>query len=446
MKRPPQTGRSSAAGKSGGTGKSAGKGRNTANGGKSTGRTREVSSDGTPQPRNKKGRIPEMDQPFLITLLIIVGFGLVMVFSASMYTSVNSGDSGYSSFFKQSLFALLGICVMWFISRINYKVFNDFKLMKTAMWIVAGLLALVLIPGIGIKVNDARRWLGYGSLTFQPSELAKIVGIMYLASLAATQPEKLENWKDLILYVFLPMAVICGLTALEPSLSAAMAIGVGMMAVLWFGMLKNKFIVPVIGAAAAGVAALVLTSSWRMERLLAMLSKSNVNYQIRQSLVAFGSGGLFGVGLGNGKQKLLFLPEVSNDFIFANIGEELGLVGCLLVLGLYCYLIYRGYKIAFACKNKFGRLYTASVMTLLGFQVFVNIGVAINALPVTGMALPFISAGGTSIVVLFAMMGPIMNISRQVRIPGRSRKRIRLMTVGQKKQRRRKRQPARGEQ
>lgn len=375
-----------------------------------------------------------LDRPFLITLLCLVGIGLLMVFSASMYTSVNNGDSGYSSFVKQGLFACLGVLVMLVISCMNFRVFNDFNKLKWALIIVGGLLALVLVPGIGIKVNDARRWLGYGSLTFQPSELAKIIGIMYLASLITTYPERITNWKDLFKWVLLPMLAVCGLTAMEPSLSAAMAIAVGMVAVLWFGMLNKRFITPLIVGALVATGAFIFLESWRWQRILAMFSQSTVNYQIKQSLVAFGSGGLFGVGLGNGKQKLLFLPELANDFIFANIGEEFGLVGCLIVLGLYGYLIYRGFRIAFACKNKFGQLYTCSVMTLLGFQVFVNIGVAISALPVTGMALPFISYGGTSIVVLFAMMGPIMNISRTVSIPG---KRIRLFnrTVSQKKKR-----------
>jgi cell division protein FtsW len=149
-----------------------------------------------------------------------------------------------------------------------------------------------------------------------------------------------------------------------------------------------------------------------MERLNVFFGQNGLNYQISQSLLAIGSGGIFGRGLGNGKQKLLFLPELQNDFIFANIGEECGLIGCVLLLVLFGYILYRGFKIANSSKDEFGYLYTSSVIALLGFQVIVNIGVATSIMPVTGMALPFISAGGTSMVILFMMVGPIVNLSR----------------------------------
>ena len=157
----------------------------------------------------------------------------------------------------------------------------------------------------------------------------------------------------------------------------------------------------------------MILEPWRLERFNVFLGRGSYDYQITQSLLAIGTGGIFGQGLGNGKQKFLFLPELQNDFIFANIGEEFGLIGCVFVLGLFAFIIWRGFKIANTSPDRFGYLYTSSVMLLLGFQVFVNVGVATSVIPVTGMALPFVSAGGTSMVVLFAMLGPILNISRQ---------------------------------
>jgi len=162
------------------------------------------------------------------------------------------------------------------------------------------------------------------------------------------------------------------------------------------------------------VAGLMIAEPWRLDRFNVFLGKGGYDYQISQSLLAIGTGGMFGRGLGNGKQKYLFLPELQNDFIFANIAEEFGFVGCLLVLGLFAYVIWRGFQIAQKSQDNFAYLYTSGVMLLLAFQVLVNIGVASAIIPVTGMALPFISAGGSSMVILFAMMGPILNISRTV--------------------------------
>jgi cell division protein FtsW len=212
----------------------------------------------------------------------------------------------------------------------------------------------------------------------------------------------------------LPLGLICGLTAIEPSLSAAMAIALAAGGVLYFGGIKFKLFYPYLGFGLLAVAGLMIAEPWRLDRFNVFLGKGGYDYQISQSLLAIGTGGIFGRGLGNGKQKYLFLPELQNDFIFANIAEEFGFIGCLLVLGLFAFVIWRGFQIAQKSQDTFAYLYTSSVMLLLAFQVLVNIGVASAIIPVTGMALPFISAGGSSMVILFAMMGPILNISRNV--------------------------------
>jgi cell division protein FtsW len=212
------------------------------------------------------------------------------------------------------------------------------------------------------------------------------------------------------------MGVICGLTAIEPSLSAAMAIALGMCGVLYFGGMRLRLFLPYMGLGVLAVIGLMILEPWRLDRFNVFLGKGGYDYQITQSLLAISTGGIFGKGLGNGKQKFLFLPELQNDFIFANIAEEFGFIGCLLVLGLFAFLIFRGFKIAQKSPDSFGYLYVSAVMLLLAFQVLINIGVASAVIPVTGMALPFISAGGSSMIVLFGMMGPILNISRYVEV------------------------------
>jgi cell division protein FtsW len=354
----------------------------------------------------------KVDRPLLIALLILVGFGLLMVFSASMYTT--DGGNGLYTFIKQVIFAAAGLVIMYFVSRIDYRRFNSERFAMILIGASVVLLMAVLV--IGTKVNDARRWISFAGVTFQPSELAKVAGILYFSGLLVREPEVLNNSKDFFIKCILPIGVLCGLTAVEPSLSAALAIAVGMLMVLFLGGVPKKRIVPYLIAGGAAVLGLLIVEPWRLERIMVTFGKSGADYQITQSILAISTGGLFGKGLGNGIQKYLFLPELENDFIFSNIGEEFGLVGCLLVIALFCYIVWRGIRIANAAPDEFGYLYTCGVMTLIAFQVLVNIGVASGAMPVTGMALPFVSAGGTSIMVLFAMMGPIFNLSRRVKL------------------------------
>ncbi|WP_315523135.1 putative peptidoglycan glycosyltransferase FtsW [Pseudoramibacter alactolyticus] len=350
------------------------------------------------------------DKYFVTALLILSGFGLLMVFSASMYTSSVESSSGLSLFLKQAFFVVLGIFVMWLVSRKNYRRWNNFRLACTLLIVTILLLAAVLV--VGMEVNGAKRWISLGFMTFQPSEFAKFTGVLYLSTVISQKPEVKKRFSKYTLYCIVPMLVICVLAAIEPSLSAAMAIGVAMLFVMFFGGIPFRFFLPYIAVMGAGIGTLLIKEPWRMERLNVFFGQNGLNYQISQSLLAIGSGGIFGRGLGNGKQKLLFLPELQNDFIFANIGEECGLIGCVLLLVLFGYILYRGFKIANSSKDEFGYLYTSSVIALLGFQVIVNIGVATSIMPVTGMALPFISAGGTSMVILFMMVGPIVNLSR----------------------------------
>lgn len=351
----------------------------------------------------------KMDLGILIPLLLLVGIGLIMVTSASTYTSVIE-DGGYMVFVKQIFFVLGGMFLMWVISKMDYRVFDNQKLAWVLMVIAVILLILVLI--VGDTSNGAKRWLNIKIGTFQPSEFAKLAGCVYMASTVSQHPEVTEKKLPLFLRCILPAGLICGLTLAEPSFSAAVAVAVPMAAIIFLSVRKLRHLVPYLLAVAVLGAGFMYFVDWRFGRIIDYFAGSTPDSQITQSLLAIGSGGVLGKGLGNGIQKYLFLSELKNDFIFANVGEEFGMLGCFLVLGLYIALVWRGLRQASHSKNTFGFYYSAGVMVLIAFQVVVNIGVATALIPVTGMALPFFSAGGSSIVVLFIMMGPVLNLTR----------------------------------
>ncbi|MCH4072630.1 FtsW/RodA/SpoVE family cell cycle protein [Pseudoramibacter sp.] len=368
----------------------------------------------------KKQNLGPTDRPFTIALIILTLFGLLMVFSASMYTSAvkSSTGSGYTQFVKQAVFVVIGLFFLYIGTFLDYRKYCNMR----RAWIFYGvaLLLLAAVLFVGTEVNGAKRWLPLGPLGFQPSELAKMAGIVYASTVVTEKKEVYHSFWRFTQYCILPMLVLCVLAAVEPSLSAAMAIGFGMLCVYFFAGIDFKFFLPYLAIIILGVVVSFKMQPWRIDRLMALLGKGGKDYQIKQSILAIGSGGIFGRGLGNGKQKMLFLPELQNDFIFANIGEECGLLGCVFLLLLYAYIIYRGIKIAKASHTKFGYVYGCSVMALLGFQVIVNVGVATSIFPVTGMALPFVSAGGTYILILCWMVSPIFNMSRH---PIKTRKR-----------------------
>lgn len=361
----------------------------------------------------RKQNLGPTDRPFTIALIVLTLFGLLMVFSASMYTSAvkSSTGSGYTQFAKQAFFVVLGLIILYIGSFVDYRKYKNYKVALFFLAITAILLGLVKVAGA--EVNGAKRWLSLGPVTFQPSEFAKLTGIIFASTVVSEKKEVYHSFLKFSLHCVLPMLGLCFLAAIEPSLSAAMAIGFGMLCVYFFSGIDFKFFIPYLAIIILAVAVSLKMQPWRIDRILALFGKGGKDYQIRQSILAIGSGGIFGRGLGNGKQKMLFLPELQNDFIFANIGEECGLVGCVLLLLLYAFIIHRGIKIAKSSDTKFGYVYGCSVMALLGFQVIVNVAVATSIFPVTGMALPFVSAGGTSMLILFFMVSLIFNMSRQ---------------------------------
>ncbi len=357
----------------------------------------------------------QMDVVLFTLLVILVSFGLIMVFSASSINAYYEYGNSYHYLFSQGRWALIGFVAMMFFSRADYHVIV--KRLPLVMAVTIVLLLLVLVAGN--EVNGAKRWLGVGGFSIQPSELAKIVLIIYLSyRLSQEKDNAFHNIKALGSYL-LVIAVFCGLVLAEKHLSGTVVLaGVSMLLLFVGGVKLAHFGIALVGVVAVAVVAIV-QEPYRLERITTFMdpfaNKMDEGWQIVQSLYAIGSGGLFGVGLGRSRQKYLYIPEPQNDFIFSIICEELGWLGAILVLSLFALLIWRGIKIALNAPDKLGSYLAFGMTALIAIQVIINVAVVTASMPVTGMQLPFFSAGGSSLVFLMSGMGILLNVSRQCR-------------------------------
>ena len=362
-----------------------------------------------------------IDLPFCLLVLLLTAIGLVMLLSASFpsaYYETKNNDPMYY-FTRQGVFAIMGVAVMFFISKINYQRFRAFA--KPLLYIAIILLVLVLIPGIGQTRNNATRWIGVGELfTFQPSEIAKLAVVLYFSDSISKKKDKMRTTRYGILPYLFWMCVIAVLMMLEPHLSGTVLIlGTG-AALMLVGGIRWAWVGAAVGFV-GGVAALMLTGVIQYgQSRIAMWQNPFIDprgegYQLSQSLISIGSGGLLGVGLGKSRQKFLYLPEEHNDFIFAIICEELGLIGAAIIMLLFAALILRGYWIALHTRDRFGCLLVVGVTTLIAMQTFLNIGVVTGLLPTTGISLPFFSYGGTALSIQLAEMGIVLSVSRQMK-------------------------------
>ena len=366
-----------------------------------------------------------MDLPFLLLTLLLTIMGLVMLFSAS-FPSANyeSGDPAYY-LKRQGLFALLGLAAMLAMARIDYHRLRGMA--KILMYVSVFLLALVLVPGVGITQNRATRWLGKaGVLTFQPSEIAKLAIIVYFADSISKKKNLMENFKYGVRPYILILGFFAGLMLLEPHLSGTILIvGTGIVLMIVGGLDKRWIIGGVSGVAAVGLLYVKLVEagviSYGADRIRMWkdpwIDALDEGYQMCQSLIAIGSGGLTGVGLGKGRQKFLYLPEEHNAFIFAVVCEELGLIGATLVMLVFALLILRGFWIALQARDRFGALLVVGVMTQISLQTFLNIAVVSGLVPATGISLPFFSYGGTALALQLFEMGIVLSVSRQIPAP-----------------------------
>lgn len=355
-----------------------------------------------------------IDFTLLITILLLLTIGLIMVLSASSPSALSEDGNSYKYFSKQLLFAILGIIVMLFISKIDYRFYQKFY--KHAWIISLILLALVLI--IGRSVNGAKRWIYLTeTLSFQPSEVVKILMIIFYAGILTKNRDELEKYNKGFIKHLCLITPIIGLLLLQPHFSASIVIiGICSIMMIIGGCKLKHFIMTVGTIGVPAVVALIAFSPYRLQRVVTFLDPwqdpTGDGWQIIQSLYAIGSGGLFGAGLGDSKQKYLYIPEPHNDFIFSILGEELGFIGCAIVLILFAIFIWRGVLIAMKAPDMFGSLMAVGITSLVAIQVIINVAVVTSSMPATGMPLPFFSYGGTALFILLCEMGILLNISR----------------------------------
>jgi cell division protein FtsW len=346
-------------------------------------------------------------------LLLILG--LIVLYAASYYNAQDQTGNPFSEVLSQLQGVALGAVAMLVIGRIDYRL-----LRKT--WVTVGLLAvsflllgLVAIPGVGVMVNGSRRWLKIGPAGFQPSELAKYAMILFFArTLSRKNASVASFFRNIVPLMVLPAAMFL-LILMQPNLSTAGAILiVAAVMVMLAGAKWSHLTLLGIGGAALG-AFYALSEPYRRARLMSFRNPfaylSNEGYQLAQSLLAFGSGGLFGMGLGKGRQKFAFLPYPESDFIFAVAGEDLGYFGCIVILVLFMAFVYFGLRIAIECEDRFGSLLAAGIVSMIGVQTVMNVAVVIGLMPTTGLPLPFFSASGTSISILMAALAVVLNIA-----------------------------------
>ncbi|SIS20572.1 putative lipid II flippase FtsW [Williamsia sterculiae] len=346
---------------------------------------------------------------FLLTL-----FGLVMVLSASSVEGYSKSGSAYGLFTTQVVFAILGTVLFYVTLRMPIRFFR--RAAAPAMIATTLMLALVLIPGIGTLAQGARRWFTVGGLSVQPSELVKVALCVWGAHLLASRRRENASMRELLVPLLPVAVVICALIILEPNLSTTITIAIIVGALLWFAGLPIRVFVAFVVSGIVLAAVLAMAEGYRSQRVMSFLGQSNdpqgAGYQARQARYALANGQIWGVGLGQSRAKWNYLPNAHNDFIFAIIGEELGLIGGLLVVALFAVLAFVGLRIAMRSVDPFLRLMTATITVLVTAQAVINIGYVIGLLPVTGIQLPLLSAGGTSTFTILVMMGLLANAAR----------------------------------
>ncbi|MBQ8238153.1 MAG: putative lipid II flippase FtsW [Oscillospiraceae bacterium] len=355
-----------------------------------------------------------VDIPFLILVLLLLAVGLAMLYSASSAQSMY--DTGYQSstryLQKQAICAVLGLGCMWLFSRIPAELW--FRLAWPLYWISIALLLLVLV--VGQSVNGARRWINIAGIQFQPSEVAKFTMILVLARLTRKFGPDAKKFRFGVLGFGAALMGILVPLALEKHLSAILLMGMVAVVMMFVAGTSPKWLLAGAGAAVLFVIIYISFMGYAGDRVTAWLhpesDPGDTGYQILQSLYAIGSGGLFGLGLGKSRQKYLYLPFQYNDYIYAVICEELGLVGAVLIIVLFAMTILRGYWIALRARDRFSTVLAAGLVTLIAIQTILNLGVVTNLLPSTGIALPFFSYGGTALAVNLGEMGIVLSISR----------------------------------
>ncbi|MDD4802022.1 MAG: putative lipid II flippase FtsW [Syntrophomonas sp.] len=360
--------------------------------------------------RLKKG---PPDFILFITTLTLVGIGLVMVFSSSAVTASINYDDPYYFFKKQLMWAAISLTVMIAIMKFNFFRLKDFAI---PIMVFAVLCLILVITPLGTEVKGSSRWLGVGWAKFAPSDVAKLAVVMFMAKIMEANLDKISSFTKGVLPFLAILSIISGLIMVQPDLGTAFTVAGTVFCLLLVAGAKWSHLGAIALSGLVAVGAAIAVAPYRMERVIAFLDPwkyaSDEGFQTIQSLYALGSGGLFGMGLGRSRQKFFYLPEQHTDFIFAILGEELGFIGAGLVVSLFLLFAWRGFKIAINAPDNFSRIMAAGLTIMITLQAAINIGVVSGALPVTGITLPFISYGGSSLLFSMAGVGLLLNISR----------------------------------
>lgn len=359
----------------------------------------------------------EVQKPFdvylFFTTLLLVLIGIMMIFSSSAILAQEKFNDTYYYLKREVIFAIIGFTALFFTKSFPYKRYS--QLIYPMMGFTLALIILTFIPGISHTAKGASRWLRIAGFTMQPSELAKLVVIIFTAYIIAKKGKRIREFKK----GFLPVIGVVGLFMLlilaQKDLGSVLVMGSVVFIMLFVSGTRIVYLLGIIAASIPVVSFLIFSESYRMKRLLAFLNpwehRQDIGFQIIQSYVAFKSGGLTGVGLGESKQKLFYLPEAHTDFIFSVVGEEFGMIGICIVVTLFLLFVLRGLKIAFKTEDSFGMHLALGLTCLIGVEAFINFGVVMGILPTKGLALPFISYGGTSLIVSLTAVGLILNVS-----------------------------------
>ena len=362
----------------------------------------------------QKKKLRPVDKTLLAIMIVLMLTGFLTLFSATYYKAVDSGDP-LSEVKKQLFGAAVGAAAMCFTTRMPYQFWGKRRVVMIGVALSLALLTLVAIPGIGVYINGSRRWLSLGGVSFQPGEFAKYAAVLFMAMALTARGRRIEKfWKGILPVLAVP-GVMFLLILQQPNLSTAGTIIIVSVLMVMLAGAKWKHMLALGAGGLALGAYYAWSEEYRRERLLSFMNPfakmSDEGYQLSQSLIAFGSGGLFGMGLGQGRQKYAYLPYPESDFIFAIVGEDFGLAGCLVVILLFIAFLLAGMRIAMTCDDKFGCLLAAGITGMISVQAFINMGVVVGVLPTTGLPLPFFSAGGTSISILMSAVAVLMNIS-----------------------------------
>jgi len=357
------------------------------------------------------------DRPLLAVILMLIMISVVMVYSSSSVVALTTYDDAAYFMKRQIVWAAVGLALMAITMRIDHRALSNQRVVIAFIVISLLLLAATLVPGVGKMVNGSRRWLRLGMASFQPAELAKFALVVYMSYYIAKKGERLRDFTNGLAPAYVVTGVFFGVAMLQPDFGSAVTLAVVACILLFAGGANILHLGATAAAALPFLYFAVAHSAYRARRIFAFLDPwadaRGAGHQIIQSFLAFGSGGVFGRGLGEGRQKLLFLPERHSDFIYAVIGEELGLIGALFVLVLFLVILWRGVRVARSAGDSFSRLLALGITLLVCFQGMINMAVVTGLLPTKGIALPLVSYGGSSLVVTLASLGVLLNISRE---------------------------------